>query len=269
MAGFLTWAPVSQAADVFRLALPAQADVPAMKLGDASADAETLDVWGRRCWGGGGFFGGGFRGSCFRGGYYGGGGYCGSYYGGACYSFRPSYCYRPAVSYSYSYSCYPQPYYYGYSYGCYPGYCYAPIADTVPGVTANFSLKLGNPLNQPQPAITNPGPATMPPAATLPAPSVRQYPSTPSQPSLPRPADGTFDYDGGPKAPVPMPQTQPAPPMNTQPSVPLEGRPVSLQVRSTAPRYTYPAYGEVPRVPAPSQERTLPVRDNTVRQVQR
>lgn len=51
---------------------------------------------------------------------------------------------------------------------------------------------------------------------------------------------GTFPYDGGPANPIPpaKPEAKPAPS-----TLPLEGRTISVQAPS-APKYTYPAYGE-------------------------
>jgi hypothetical protein len=53
---------------------------------------------------------------------------------------------------------------------------------------------------------------------------------------------GTYQYDGGPANPVPMPPADPAPSrLRPAPVVP-EGRTVSLQ--AAAPKYQYAAYGE-------------------------
>ena len=60
------------------------------------------------------------------------------------------------------------------------------------------------------------------------------------RPSMPRPNDGTFQYDGGPANPVPMPQVEPAPSRKT-PVIP-EGRVASISAKSV--KYSYPAYGE-------------------------
>ncbi len=88
------------------------------------------------------------------------------------------------------------------------------------------------------------------PAATLGTP---MPPSTEAVPQQPR-NDGTFPYDGGPSNPVPNPKA--APPSSTTPprSVPLEGLSVSLP--KTAPKWSYPAYGETARRLAPAPQRT-------------
>jgi hypothetical protein len=57
---------------------------------------------------------------------------------------------------------------------------------------------------------------------------------------MPKPNDGTFQYDGGPANPVPMPQVEPAPSRKT-PVIP-DGRVVSISAKSA--KYSYPAYGE-------------------------
>jgi hypothetical protein len=60
--------------------------------------------------------------------------------------------------------------------------------------------------------------------------------------AMPKPNDGTFQYDGGPANPVPMPQVEPAP-SRAVPVIP-EGRVVSITPKS--PKYSYSAYGEKP-----------------------
>ncbi len=81
--------------------------------------------------------------------------------------------------------------------------------------------------------------------APVPAPSNNQ----------PRPAPGTFEYDGGPKTPVPMPPLQPqekSARYPTKPSIvtelPVSYRPAQA-TSADAPKgkWIYPAYGEAPR----------------------
>lgn len=113
-----------------------------------------------------------------------------------------------------------------------------PICSSVtlgsPTITAGPSFSLSTP--------TTPGviPGTTPPPMQLPFP--RSEPSKsatiPQQPSQ----TGTFDYDGGPKSPVPMPGLNPIP-MKSKPTQALEGIPVSYEISRTA-KYRYPAYGE-------------------------
>jgi len=89
-----------------------------------------------------------------------------------------------------------------------------------------------------------------------------------SAPGSAAPGDGTYDYDGGPRIPVPMPMQKVDPaPTKTQPTVPLDGRPVSLPIQAK-PKYSFPAYGEQPRYPVEKDE-TIPVRNDTNRRVQR
>ena len=100
-------------------------------------------------------------------------------------------------------------------------------------------------------AITPPG-TVFNSAPNLPPPIISGY--GPSTPALPPGQPGTFPYDGGPSAPVPMPRREAAPPPQPQPapmSVPprlqREDRMISLP-RST-PKYSYPAYGDTQKRP--------------------
>jgi len=250
--GILLGAAAVQAGDVFRLALPSRDAVPAMKLGEVTPEAETIDVWR------GGGFRGGYHGG-FRGGYYGGyrggywGGYRGGYWGGGVrvyggYGGFGGYGYRPYY--------YPQVYA-GYSYYA-PAYSYyyCPISEVTPGIASTFSLKVtpaGPSISAAQP-VPVPSVTTPVPVAPLPQPT---------------PGDGTFPYDGGPGAPVPLPKAD-TQPMNTQPSVPLEGRPVSIPATRATPKYTYPAYGEQPRSAEREDRSTLiKAKAQPIRQVQR
>jgi hypothetical protein len=241
VAGLLAGSASSQAGDVFRLAIPAGDNTPTMKLGEVGPDADTLDIFRGGFRGG---FGGGFRGGFgggFRGGF--GGGFRGGFVGGGFRSFYGGYGYRPYWGGFYGY----RPYYwggYGYGYSGYPNYLYSgyygglcPIGGVSPGIaTTTFSLQLS-------PAASVQGV----PSGSAPYPA-------PSNPARPAPNDGTFEYDGGPRSPIPIPRGEPSTPrtdpapVNPQPSVPLEGRPVSIPATvRPAPKYTYPAYGEQPR----------------------
>jgi hypothetical protein len=220
VAGLLTSAVAAQAGETVRLVLPANSDAPTLTLGNASADADTLDVR----WGGGHFHGGYARG--FHGGFYGGyaRGFHGGFYGGGV-AYRGYYGFR--ASYSTGYAYYPG--YYGYStYYYYPSYSCYPISQPVVTVTPSIALNI-------RPATPIMPPADAPPAQlqTLPRP----VPAVPN--------DGTYPYDGGPRVPVPMPQVEPAPAKTApRPTVPLEGRPVSLPAEKTVKKYVYRAYGE-------------------------
>src|ERR1017187_2810614 len=157
-------------------------------------------------------------------------GYYRPYYG----YYRPAYYYPRAYTY-YAPSYYPRYYYtptYYYSAPSYGSYYYYPIS----------------------------GEALPPPATTVqgsyPAPAPQQY-----VPPMPPPG-GTFQYDGGPRSIVPMPNSN-EPPLVV---IPIDGKLVSLPTQITGgtsqvgmpaaprtgePRATYPAYGEEPITPAP------------------
>jgi hypothetical protein len=111
---------------------------------------------------------------------------------------------------------------------------------TVPSITLNA-----------QPRVIQ-GSATSPYLNPSPYTSPYQNPSPytgPGVPQPPAPDDRTYPYDGGPRAPVPMPkadQETPPPPRPMPPgTIPLEGRTVSLPGKT---QFAYPAYGEEPRV---------------------
>jgi len=179
-------------------------------------------------------------------GYYGGnrgygyGGYRGYYgYGG----YYPYYnYYRPYVSIGFY-----QPYY-----ATAPAYYYSISGQGT--VAATYAQE---PLQTPS--------ATLPYQTTTGKPQLLPLPSAaPQTPASPQ----TFPYDGGPQAPLPMPQTDPA--SGPRPTVPLQGKVVSLPMETTGgtsqlymvglgthqpaasssaatpaqTRYTYPAYGE-------------------------
>jgi hypothetical protein len=161
-----------------------------------------------------------------------------SFYGGGYY--RPYYYannyYRP-----YYYSNYYRPYYYGSYYGSYyrPYYYssyYYPIA----------------------------GESVLPPVTTLQGNGYYQVPASQQYaPPMPPPinGNGTFQYDGGPRSPIPMPIPDPetSPAKTPRGIIPIDGRLVSLPTQATGgvsvpfthvpastsvPRVSYPAYGE-------------------------
>jgi len=265
--GLLLGTTTARGEDVFRLNLPPSDDAPAMKLGQADTDADTLLTWGRggfhgggfrggfhggyRGWGGyrGGFvggyrgwgggyrgWGGGYRGWGGYGGYYGGYGGYGGYYGGYYPSYYGGYngCYYPSYSYS--------SYYYPSYYSCYPSYAYYGLGGYC-GISGTDEQVPVFTLNTAPPGSAG---ATLTPGA---------LPSAQSQ---------TFDYNGGPPAlpanPAPLPAVNPARPAPN--TLPLEGRPASLPLKAEK-KYTYPAYGESTVPPA-----TVPA-DPTLRLVNR
>jgi hypothetical protein len=70
-------------------------------------------------------------------------------------------------------------------------------------------------------------------------------PSAASEQVQPVPADGTYDYDGGPANPVPAPRVVPAPAAAPASPAPVPARQVALPQRQTQPLH-YRAYGEQP-----------------------
>jgi hypothetical protein len=259
----------SAADDVIRLALPNKsADVLTLGATASDLDADVLNVargyggyrggYGGYRGGYGGYRGGyaGYRGGYagYRGGYYGGyrggyrggyGGYrYGGYYGYGGYRYRGygyggyypyyGYAYYPSYSYYYpSYSYYSPGYSYDpYSYGDYQG-----IADNGVVVRPSASVPYYS-----QSRTYN----SQPRLETLPNP----YPS-PAPQQMPRADEGTFPYDGGPKDPVPMPQSS----EEVKPTVIPYGKLypnetlVSLKPKAeekTSGKWNYPAYGEKP-----------------------
>jgi hypothetical protein len=223
-------APAAQAGDLMRLDLKkAPAPTASLSLNLDGDEADTLDAAYR-----GGYRYGGSYG--YRGGYrYGGSyGYRGGYRYGGSYGYRGYYGgYYPRYNYGY----YPR-----YNYGYYPGYYYGYYAPYYyPGV----SISVYRPAYY-YPIDTSAAP--MPPAAALDY-GPGTYGGAPSAEPLPAPrpvapSQGTFPYDGGPRAPVPMPKSDPAPTAAPPAAVPLEGRSVSLPGKPA--KLSYPAYGEPP-----------------------
>jgi hypothetical protein len=251
--GLFAWAGAARASEDDLVPLNGGKDTPAVVLGkDVSADT----VLTRRGGGGGGrghVGRGGFRGSVrvgYRGSYarrgysYGVGRGWDGYRGG--YGYRRYY--RPW--YYGGYYGYPRYYssYYGYpSYYYSNGYYYsAPYCSPVVGVGSVYTA----------PAVV--------PSATMPyAPGAGDYGAptlpvpTPGRTRLgPVPPDGTYDYDGGPNLPVPLPRAEPAPalvPPGGNPAPVL--RPVSAPAPSTS-TFRYAAYGEQPQATSPPPGRT-------------
>jgi hypothetical protein len=73
---------------------------------------------------------------------------------------------------------------------------------------------------------------------------------------MPTPGNGTYDYDGGPVNPVPLPKAAPAPTAVPPAAAPVPAtREVSVPQRQPA-RYSYAAYGEQTRPAAAPAART-------------
>lgn len=242
-AAALAFASPARAEDTIKLRLPTTptTDLRDLKATEADLSLDLQDV--RRYYGGGGYRGGfygGARGGFYggaRGGFYGGrvgywggyrGGYWGGYRGGYWGGYRGGYWggrvgiwpryyggywgggYWPAYSgFAYSYPIYD-----------YPTYIYPCAID---------------------PVITSPS------LTVRVGPSYSLRPATPVLP-LPREDKGTYPYDGGPAAPVPMPRGEEG--KLSQPGKPAI---VDEVLVSTAPeevgsgKWSYPAYGEAPR----------------------
>jgi hypothetical protein len=77
------------------------------------------------------------------------------------------------------------------------------------------------------------------------------------RPVKPGQPNGTYQYDGGPANPVPMPRAEPAPSRAAPRTIVPEGRVVSFE--SKAPKYSYSAYGEKP-ASRPASDRQLAAR---------
>ncbi len=229
-AGLVAASP-ARAGDVFKLALNREATAPTQGL-LLHGDADTVAV----------------RGYAYHRAYY-----RPTYRGYA--NYRYPYRYYPSVSLSFGYG-------YGYGYAA-PSYYYAPapiyVAPPVYYYTTpsyyyapmslgvqTYSLPAGN--------VTY---SVMRPGATA-----------PEQVMPPVPRDGTFQYDGGPANPVPMPGAEPGPagaPRQFHIAPPAELR-VSLPNAtkstkdSTTGKFVYPAYGEQPRRGDASQDRTVVIK---------
>jgi hypothetical protein len=213
-----------------------------VRLGGPAAQGEPQGATDALLMRGGGRGGGGFHGG-YRGGYGYGRGYYGGFYGRG-YGYGGFY---GAGYWPYYYGGY-YPYYTPYYYPAYYGVSYYPVAgDVSPPVTLTVQ---SNNYTQAPPAQASP-----------------QFLQGPF-------GTGTFPYDGGPRAPIPMPNPGDINPMKApQGLVPLDGKLVSLSpttitggflpdaprnqktnAPSAAPaRVAYPAYGEEPIAPAPKK----------------
>ncbi len=245
--------PVSHATaqDTHKLSLPASMDAPTrnLKATDADLDADTISV-ARGGFRGGSIHAGGFRGGV-RGGFYRGAvGYRGfaGYRGFGGYrgisGYRGVYGYRGYGygrygygRYGYGYGRYGYGGYYpgwglasywwpGYSYGYYPYYSY--YYPSTYYVYPDYYYYPSVSYSYPSTVIPS-----MPPAGTSlysAPPPVSQPPSVPS----------TFEYDGGPKLPVPLPPGEEK--MTRLPNHPTLI--TDLAVSAKSGKWNYPAYGE-------------------------
>ncbi len=223
--------PTSRAADVIKLggvgslSAPAAAvDAPTLTLqGDPNGDADTTDVIYRPYLRG---YAHGAAGLPYR-----------PYLG----YWRPLWWARPFYWASRPYWGFYRPFY-GYRPGFAIGLNY--YAGLYPSYSSTTVVATAPPMIAAPPVISS-----YPPAAIYSAPAV-----VPSD-TLPMPTpNGTYQYDGGPANPVPMPPRIPAPPATVEPppattpapppgtTVPSVSR---VKITVTArPKLTYPAYGE-------------------------
>src|SRR5205807_1207764 len=159
------------------------------------------------------------------------------YYGG--YHHHHAY-YRPYINFGFGYpyySSYYRPYYYSSpAYYYYPSYCYYPISLNSATV---YSGNVGV-------AYPQAGGSTVPP--------MRKADESFNVPPFPPEEQGTFPYNGGPSAPVPLPGDAPIP-QKSAPIDPAQGRVVSIPAR--LPKYTYSAYGQKPADTTPGDRPVL------------
>jgi len=278
MAGLALTSTAGAADDVISLADRGKTADDALTLGGTKADLDA-DVLATRYYGGyrggyGGYRGGygGYRGGYYggyRGGYYGGyrgayyGGYRGAYYGGYRGYYGGSRGYYGAYYRPYYGGGYYTPNYYGATSYYAPAYSYYGYSYTVPYCDSYYGISdVGGAVVSP--ICLKPRQATV---YYYPAPQQYSYPQQqPSyrQPSAPQQAapqvmpraEETYPYDGGPKSPVPMPESLPQQPEDARPTVipfsklaPDETL-VSLKPKQSEEKKTgkwnYPAYGEKP-----------------------
>ncbi len=243
----LAWAGAARADQP--ASVPASVDAPAITLqGDGQADTDLVRGGGWHGGGGGHWHGGGGHwhgggGHWHGGGWHGGGwgwgagwrGGWGGWYGGYGGWYRPYY-----ASYGYAYPYYSYPVYSYPYYSYYPcTYTYAPYAYAYYPVAGTADVVPNTPLNQQQ--------YYMPPA---------DYPQG-SAPAQYQGQNGkSYQYDGGPGDPVPMPQQVPQPQKGAAPQQPLPGYPVSITGSIQNSGFTFPAYGQ--QAPAPASKTTTP-----------
>jgi hypothetical protein len=225
------------------VANPASAGDDAMKLGrfqpgtagfsggtsaadvDQGPPADTERTHFYRRWGYAPYWGGYYG---YRSFYYGG-----PYWGGGYYNF-----YRPGFAVSY-YAAprfyYPTYVYPGWGWGGYYGAGFFPISGgtNIAVETPTLALNLTLPPKGTTASYSSPLPAPAP--ATVPQPAA--------------PAPGTYQYDGGPKTPVPQPAPDATPPARPQaaPAPEATAMRTAQPKAKTAPAkpvYRYTAYGE-------------------------
>ncbi len=171
--------------------------------------------------------------------------------GGGFYGYRP-YAYRPFVRAYYRPFGYGG-YYWPYSYAYYaPSYYYYPT-DYYPSDYSSYYYNpiAANPMNLPNASVLG-STSSYSPGPIFQIPSSNRLPAANG--------DGTFNYDGGPGQPLPLPQgVGPAPTLEPQrPTVPYEGKLVSIPAQPV--KNAFAAYGENTPVSTPAPRATSPVR---------
>jgi len=268
----LAGAGATQADDTLRLVIPASSAADAALDGGVNTELTRYHGGYRGGYGGyrGGYGYGGYRGGYGYRGYYGGyGGYRGYGYRGYGYGgfYRPFYYggYGYGGGYPYYSSYYGggyggYPYYSGYyggGYGGYGGYYggygagyygggygayygsypyinyYYPCSGTLVSAAPVVSVQSSSTYVAPAPQVVQPGQAYQPqyaPQVVQPGQSYQPQ-GVPAQPN----GNQTFPYDGGPRAPLPMPgpDANVNPAGTPRPIVPLEGKFVSLPQETT------------------------------------
>lgn len=236
LALFVLLVPTARADDdVIRLALPSDTDSTIRTLGATNADlnADTQEArwgWGRGFYGRG-FYGGGFYGRGFY-----TGGFYGRYYGGFRGfhgGFYPRYAFAPRAwgYYPRTFGFHSPVVSYNYGWGFGPAWSYSYFPCAAPVVAAPVTTLVIRP----------------PTTYSLPATPATPAPQAP--PRMPSADDGTFQYDGGPMVPVPMPRQEEQMELPRVPT-PVSIREVSYVPTGSAPatgKWQFPAYGEQPR----------------------
>ncbi|MFO0878684.1 MAG: hypothetical protein U0840_15190 [Gemmataceae bacterium] len=237
----------AQAGDTYRMNLPTDVAAPTidLKFRPSEGDAETTAAWwGARRWGGYGwggprFVGGGFWGGprFVGGGFWGGPRFIGGpVWGGPRFIGGPVWGGPRFIGPSFSYYSPPVFYYYP-SYTYYGGF----FPCSLGSVVGDQPVQPSRPRLIEIPDVQQPVP-TQPPPQRNPEPLRKPAPG------------GTFEYDGGPKNPVPMPGNveptpAPAPSTTITPRKPriVNELLVSMPVETKPSRWVYPAYGETSR----------------------
>jgi len=312
----LAGASAAKADDIIRLGGPGT-EAKTMTLGfDGQADTELTRYARGGFYGGGGYRGGfvGYRGGFYggyRGGFYGGGyrggfvgyrggfygGYRGAFYGGYRGFCRPYYAgfYRPFYA---GYGGYYPRYGYGFNYGYYNYPIYSSYSSPV-YYTPSYYVNPPYYYDQPYPSYSAPVMPYAPISTSGPLAvngnggryvdyyAAQAVPNVNGSVPVATPANngGTFQYDGGPSSPIPLPAGTPAPaPLPSPEPAPMKApaakaAPGTLLItyppqpatpaRQATTQFAYPAYGEDTRATSFGTARTAPATKRTTTQTSR